>query len=1118
MRCPRCRHDNPAQSKFCAECGTRLAFACAGCGAELAAGAKFCNQCGQPAGAADAGERFGTPESYTPKHLADRILTSKAALDGERKQVTVLFADLKGSMEFLAERDPEDARRLLDPVLERMMDAVHHYEGTVNQVMGDGIMALFGAPLAHEDHAVRACYAALRMQEAVRRYAEEVRREHGVELRIRVGLNSGEVVVRSIGSDLRMDYSAVGQTTHLAARMEQLAPPGTTRLTAETLALAEGYVAVTPLGLVPVKGLAMPVHVYELRGAGPARTRLQVSRARGLTRFVGRDAEMEQLRRAAEESGSGHGQIVAVVGEPGVGKSRLFYEFLHSHRTHGWLTIESGSVSYGKASTFLPLADLLRSYLKIEARDDIRTVRAKATGNLLTLDDTLKDAVAPVLWLLDALPDDSPFLALEPAERRRQALAAAKRVLLRESQVQPLVLVFEDLHWVDAETQAFLDSLVESVPAARVLLAVNYRPEYRHAWGSRTFYRQLRVDPLAPESAQDLLEGLLGSDASVAPLKPLLIARTEGNPLFLEESVRTLVETGALTGTRGDYRLARAPEAVRVPATVQAILAARIDRLEAADKRLLQAAAVVGMDVPFAVLQAIAETGEDELRRGLARLQGAEFMYEARLFPELEYSFKHALTHEVAYGGVLQERRNALHAVIVEAIERLYAERLSEQVELLAHHALRGRALAKAVKYLREAGSKAVARSAFPEAAGFFEQALALLGEMSQTGDNLSEALDIRLALGPVFIGLKGASAPEVESLYQRALQLADRLGDAQRRFQVLWNFWFNKFSRGDYAAAMQAAQALQQEAERSGDTGQILEAHHSLWPTLSEMGQPQAAVSHMERGISLYVRERHAGQALIFGGHDAGACCRWHLAINRWMLGFPEQAASAMRDTLRLVEELQHPQTTGLALTYVSWVEYQRGERAPAARTGERLLALANAHGFRPYLDYATALSRLCIGERPGIDSLRELCRQFGSFSILRWRKAFCFCVLAEQCAAAGLPDDGLALMASLGQTDRSMMYAPEVLRVEGELLASSAAPDFAEVERRFHEAIELSRARAAKSFELRAAMSLARLWRVQGRRKEAHGLLAPLYGWFSEGFDTADLRAANALLAELA
>jgi len=1115
MQCARCRHQNVAESRFCSECGARLAPACAGCGAELAADAKFCGQCGRPAGAQ---ARFGSPETYTPKHLAEKILTSKSALDGERKQVTVLFADLKGSLELLSDRDPEDARRLLDPVLERMMEAVHHYEGTVNQVMGDGIMALFGAPLAHEDHAVRACYAALRMQEAIRRYAEEARRTHGIEVQVRAGLNSGEVVVRSIGSDLRMDYTAVGQTTHLAARMEQLAPPGKTRLTADTLALAEGYVEVRPLGPVPVKGLSDPVEVYELTGAGPARTRLQASRVRGLTQFVGRDAEMEQLRLAAEAVQRGRGQVVAVVGEPGVGKSRLYYEFLRSHRAHGWLALESGSVSYGKATAYLPLADLFRSYFRIEAHDEMRAVRAKVTGNLLTLDDALKDAVAPVLSLLDALPEDSPYLAIEPAERRRLTLAAAKRVLLRESQVQPLLLVLEDLHWIDGETQAFLDSLVESLPATRVLLAVNYRPEYRHGWSAKTYYRQLRIDPLPPESAHDLLEGLLGTEPSVALLKPLLIQRTEGNPLYLEESVRSLVESGALAGARGSYRLERGLEAIRIPATVQAILAARIDRLDPADKQLLQAAAVVGVDIPFGVLAAIAALREDELRSSLARLQAAEFVYEARLFPELEYAFKHALTHEVAYGSVLQERKSALHAAIVGAIETLYADRLAEQVELLAHHALRGGVASKAVAYLRQAGAKAVARSANREAVVFFEQALALLAAMPPTAENLSEALDIRLVLGPAMIGLKGAREPEVERMYLQAHELADRLGDAPRGFQVLWNLWYVKFTRGDYPAALETANVLLATAERSGDTGQILEAHHSIWPTLSAMGEQKAAIAHIERGLSLYVREKHAAQAFIYGGHDAGACCRWHLAMNRWLLGFPEQASSAMRDSLRLAEELQHPQTTGLVLSYASWLEYQCGEHEAAAQSAARLIALAEAHGFRPYLDYAEILRRVCSAKQVDPEFLRDLCGRLGTLALSQWRRAFCICVLVEQCPGASQTDEARAAMASLGKTDRETFYAPEVLRVEGELLLRSATPDAGEAERYFDRALAIARKREEKSLELRAAMSLARLWRDRGRRRDAHRLVADVYGWFTEGFDTADLRAAKALLEELA
>jgi class 3 adenylate cyclase len=391
------------------------------------------------------------------------------------------LADLKGSMELLADRDPEEARQLLDPVLERMIAAVHRYEGTVNQVMGDGIMALFGAPLAHEDHAVRACYAALTMQDALRRYSTEVRRTHGVEVQIRVGLNSGEVVVRAIGNDLHMDYSAIGQTTHLAARMEQLAPPGTIRLTSDTLRLAEGFVQVTPLGPVPVKGLPAPVEVYELVGAGPARTRLQAFAARGLTPFVGRQAELEALHQALAQAEAGHGQVVAVIGEPGVGKTRLFYEFTSSHRTQGWLLLESRSTSYGKATSYLPVIDLLKAYFQLEDRDDGRRMREKLTGRLLTLDPAFGPTVPAFLALLEVPGEDPAWLALDPAQRRQRTLEALKRLLLRESQVQPLLLVFENLHWLDAETQALLDSLVESLPAAHLLLLVNYRPEYQHS-------------------------------------------------------------------------------------------------------------------------------------------------------------------------------------------------------------------------------------------------------------------------------------------------------------------------------------------------------------------------------------------------------------------------------------------------------------------------------------------------------------------------------------------------------------------------------------------------------------------------------------------------------------
>ena len=466
-----------------------------------------------------------------------------------------------------------------------------------------------------------------------------------------------------------MDYTAVGQTTHLAARMEQMAMPGSILMTADTWSLTEGFVQVKPLGPVNVKGLSEPVEVYEITGAGPVRSRLQAAAARGLTRFVGRSAEFDTLCQALERAGAGRGQVVALVGEPGVGKSRLFWEFTHSRRTVNWLILESGSVSYGKATPYLPLIDLLKAYFKITDRDDQREIREKVTGKLLTLDKTLEPSLPVFLTLLAVAVEDEQWQNLDPPQRRQRTLDAVKRLLLRESQVQPLLVVIEDLHWIDSETQALLDSLIESLPAARLLLLVNYRPEYQHGWGSKTYYSQLRIDPLPPESAGELLRTLLGNDVSLAPLAQLLIERTEGNPFFIEESVRTLVETKLLAGERGNYRLARPIESTQVPATVQAVLAARIDRLPPEEKRLLQSAAVIGKDVPLPLLQTIADQPEQELRRGVTRLQAAEFLYETSLFPDPEYTFKHALTHEVAYGSLLQERRRALHIRIVEAIE-----------------------------------------------------------------------------------------------------------------------------------------------------------------------------------------------------------------------------------------------------------------------------------------------------------------------------------------------------------------------------------------------------------------------------------------------------------------
>jgi len=984
MKCSRCQHDNPVGAKFCGECATPLASVCGACGAANPPENKFCGQCAVPLRAAPSA-RFAAPDRYTPKHLAEKILTSQAALEGERKTVTVLFADLKGSMELLADRDPEEARELLDPVLELMMEAVHRYEGTVNQVMGDGIMALFGAPLAHEDHAVRACYAALRMQETVARYAEELRRSRGADVQIRVGLNSGEVVVRSIGNDLHMDYTAVGQTTHLAARMEQLARPGTTLMSETTLRGAEGFVQVKPLGPTPIKGLAEAVPIYEVTGAGTAHTRLQASIARGLTRFVGRDAEVDQLRQTLEQAGGGRGQIVAVVGEPGVGKSRLFYEFIRSHRTQDWLVLESSSVSYGKATPYRPLIDLLKGYFKIADRDDTRAIRAKVTGNVLTLDEALKDSIVPLLWLLDALPKDHDFLALDPAERRERTLDAVKRVVLRESRSQPLLLVFEDLHWIDAETQALLDALVESLPTASLLLAVNYRPEYQQTWGNKTYYRQLRIDALPPDTAEALLETLLGDHPELRPLRRLLIERTEGNPLFLEESVRALVEMEVLIGERGAYRLGKDPIAIQVPPTVQAILAARIDRLPPEDKQLLQSASVIGKDLPLALLLETSEQPEDHVRRGLARLQAAEFVYEAKLFPDLEYTFKHALTHEVAYGSLLQDRRRAIHARIVGVIERVYADRLAEHADRLAHHAFRGEVWDKAVHYLHQTAPSASKPSidavlGGPETPGHLwwrgehDRALALaLRERALLASfrNFGRTITNDYRLGQIYHSL-GDYSKAADAL-KRNVTLLD--GDLRRETFGLAGFPA-VFSRVWLALCLAEQGKFDEAAAHSGEATAIAEAeHHAFSLVVAHAGTGMlhilrgdcgSAIGPLERGL---VIGRLSDIPLLFP--FVAAPLGWAYAL----AGRREEGLRLLEDAVGRAEAMEFVANHALRLVWLAQAHLLLGNEDVATRLGLHALELAGRLGERGHEAYALRLLGELAGKgtSPNVEKSRE-------------------------------------------------------------------------------------------------------------------------------------------------
>jgi predicted ATPase/class 3 adenylate cyclase len=1146
MRCPRCQHENREGARYCEACGSPLARSCPSCGNLGRPSATFCDHCGalltgQPATAKPPSmtPHSQATKSYTPQHLVEKILHSKAALEGERKHVTVLFADLKGSMELLADRDPEEARQLLDPVLTLMMDAVHRYDGTVNQVMGDGIMALFGAPIAHEDHAVRACYAALAMQEVVERHAEEPRRRRGLDVQIRIGLNSGEVVVRSIDSDLHMDYTAVGQTTHLAARMEQLARPGTILVTAETWGLVEGYFEVKPVGAVPVKGLPTPVQAYELLRAEAVRSRLQVTAARGLTRFVGRETELAILRQALEWAEEGHGQVVALVGEPGVGRSRLIYEFTHWQPPHGWLILESRAASYGQDTLYLPVVDLLKTYFQVADRDDLEQIREQLTSKLLALDATFGPMLQPFLALLDASAEDPQWQALDPAQRRQRTLEAVKRLLLRESQIPPLLLVFEDLHWLDAGTQAILDTLVESLAGAQFLLLVSYRPEYEHHWGGKTYYTQLRIDPLLPKDAATLLQALLGDNPSLELLKRRLIERTEGNPLFLEESVRTLVETQVLVGEQGAYRLMQArrrsslhespelvgeraayhlmrtTESIRVPATVQAVLAARIDRLPVEEKSLLQTAAVIGTEVPFGLLQLIAGRPEEPLRRSLRRLQAAEFLYEANLFPELVYMFKHALIHEVVYGSLLQERRRTLHARLVEAIETLYVERLDEQIEWLAHHALRGAVWEKAVAYCRQAGVRADDRAAFREAVTAFEQALEALGHLLATPDTRVLAIDLRLNMGDALIPL--GEHERSHALLSEAESLARRLNDRAPLARVLAKMAIVQRMQGNLEDAVAAGrQALELGAELGDRTLQVAAAHR--------LGQAYYGLGDFGRAAELLRRNMAGLDPDTFGLEP------YYAIVSRAWLAQTLGALGAFAEGRRHGEEALHlamaeNQSDALIIAHgcLGLLFLAQGELEAANRVLEQGLALCRASGNRDWsiaiaagLGYAYALSGR--GDE-GLALLEEAVKE-EDHTGARFGHAIRLTRLSTVSLQLGRYDEARQHARhahDLARQQKARGDEARALHQLGAVQAHADPPDVEPAEECYRAALALADELGMRPLQAHCLHGFGTLYAKIGRREQAHTELSAAIDLYRAMDMTFWLSQAEAALAQL-
>jgi class 3 adenylate cyclase/tetratricopeptide (TPR) repeat protein len=1047
------------------------------------------------------------------------------AVDGERKTVTALFADIKGSMELIEDLDPEEARAIVDPALKLMMDAVHHYGGYVAQSTGDGIFALFGAPTAHEDHPQRALYAALRMQDEMHRFAERLRAEKGINLEVRVGANSGEVVVRTIETGgSHAEYTPIGHSTSLAARLQTLASPGSIAISEGLRKLVEGYFTLKPLGPARIKGASELVNIYEVTGLGPLRTRLQRSASRGYTKFVGRQREMEAMTAAADQAMAGHGQIVAAVAEPGVGKSRLFYEFKVKNQC-GWMVLEAYSVSYGKASAYLPVIDLLHGYLRITGDDDSRVRREKVMGRVLALDRTLENTLPYLFGLLGLTEEGGPFMQMDAKAQQRRTLEAIKRILLRESLNQPLMVIFEDLHWVDEETQALLNLLADSIGTAKVLLLVNYRPEYSHQWTNKTYYTQLRLDPLGRESAAEMLGALVGEGRELVPLKRLVLERTEGNPFFMEELVQALFDEGVLV-RNGAVKVTRSLSQLKIPPTVQGILAARIDRLPVVEKELLQILAVIGNEISLEVVRRLTQKPDDEVDRMLGDLQLGEFIYEQPAVGDIEYTFKHALTQEVAYSSVLLERRKLLHERAGGAIEAIHATRLDDHLSDLARHYQRSGNSGKALEYLQRAGEHALARSSHAEAVALFSSALELLKMLPETPERMQRELALQASLGPALTAVKGWTDPRVGQALDRASELCRQVGSTPQLFGVLARLLAFHFAYGD----MRRAYALQQQAlaiaEEERDVIFVTWAHN-FGLVLCPMGEFTSALSHLERAISLYDPARSEAYRAVYPVIDPGVASLGWAAMTLCLLGHSDQALERDRQALALARTLAHPFNLVFALGRSAQFHLLRREGDASLNCADECLRLATEYGFEQMSTWAAANQARALVElgrsEEGIVQLQERVAALRASGWGLQLTAF-LAALSDGYGKVGRAAEGLAAVAEglvISEKNGDRWFDAELHRLKGELLlkqnAHAERKAENEVEICFRRALEIARRQQAKCWELRATVSLARLFAKQGRRDEARAMLAEIYDWFTEGFDTADLKEAKALLEEL-
>ncbi len=1129
MQCPQCQHENRDTARFCEACGSTLALSCPSCGNQNRPGAVFCDRCGTPLTGPTPdllSSQITRPQDVEPPKSQSRDpIAGMGTPEAERRQLTVLFCDLVGSTLLSTHLDPEELRGVLRAYQKTCADIVQRYGGHIAQYLGDGVLIYFGYPQAHEDDAQRAVRAGLGIVEALPHLQSRLQQSLGIRqdfsLQVRIGIHTGPVVVGEVGGGERRERLALGETPNIAARLQWTADPNTVVISAATYRLVHGFFECQELGSHTLRGLSQPLITYGVLRESGAQSRLEVTMSSGLTSLIGREQEMGLLLERWEQVKEGMGQVVLLSGEAGIGKSRLVRVVKERVGTEPHIRWESRCSPYYQHSALYPIIDLFERVFHFQRSDSPEEKLRKMEETLIPYGVHLLDLI-PLFASLLSIPlgDRYPPLTL-PAERQKQKiLEAVLTLLLSLAEHQPVLFIVEDLHWIDPSTLELLHLIIDQGAAARLFTLLAFRPDFRPPWTNRSYLTSITLNRLSRNQVERMVEQLTDGKTLPPEILQELVAKTDGVPLFVEELTKMILESGLLREQDTRYVLVGPLPPLAIPTTLHDSLMARLDRL-ATVKAVAQLGATIGRIFSYELLQAVSPLDEMTLQQALKRLVEAELLYPRGLPPLATYIFKHALIQEAAYQSLLKSTRQQYHQQIAQALVERFPETVETQPELLAHHYTEAGFSAQAVLYWQQAGQRALQHSAHMEAIAHLTKGLELIATMPDSPERIQQELILQTNLGTALMTTKGFAAPEVEKTYARARELCQQVGDTPQLLPVLRGLWGFYITRAELQTAQELGEQFFSLAQHTQDRSLLLWSHWSLGATLFYLGELPSAQEHLEQGMALYDPPEYRSSTFLYV-RDPGVSCLALTAWTLWLLGYPDQALEKSHEALSLARELSHPFSLAFALDFAARLHQFRREGRLAQEKAEETIALSTEQRFPLWVAGGTILRGWALVQQghteEGIVQMLQGLTTHRATAAELARPHF-LALLAEAYGKAKQIEQGLQVITEaleIVHHKKIRYYAVELYRLKGELLFEQIA-EREQAETCFLQALEIARHQQAKSLELRAAMSLSRLWQQQGKREEARQLLTGIYNWFTEGFDTTDLQEAKRLLEEL-